>query len=239
MNAQMWLDLDDALRGIERRPDDRVVVLSGADGAFCSGADLREPRAGLHPLRRMEAINRIGRALYELSRPTIASVDGVALGAGCNLALACDLVVASDVSRFGEMFVRRGLSIDMGGSWILPRLVGLQRAKAMCLMGEIIGAEEAAAIGMIYRCVPPEQLAGVVDDLARKLSAGPPVAMTLTKRLLDAGSGSTLDEALRAEQLAQIVNHATTDAAEAKQAFLDKREALFSGTWFSDAASEP
>jgi len=145
----MWQRLFTTFRALALDSGVRVVVLTGAGGDFCSGADLASPAPNLHPLIQMDEINNVVLALHRLPKITIARVDGVAVGAGMNLALACDLVVASDRSRFAEIFVRRGLSIDLGGSWILPRLVGLHRAKELCLAGDIIDAHEAARIGLV------------------------------------------------------------------------------------------
>jgi len=146
-----------------------------------------------------------------------------------NLALGCDLIVASDTARFSEIFARRGLSIDFGGSWLLPRLIGMHRAKELAFFADIISAKEAAELGLVNRVLPASQLDAFVADWADRLAAGPPLALSMTKRLLTNSFTTTMDEALEAEGLAQSVNTATEDTAEAIRAFLEKREPRFKG----------
>jgi len=228
---QTWADLRDAFMNIGDRADDRVVVLTGAGDDFCSGADLSSGpgRQGAHPLRSMRVINAACSALFNLPQPTIAKVRGVAVGAGCNMALACDLVVAAETARFSEIFSRRGLSVDFGGSWLLPRRVGLHRAKELALFGDIHGAREVEAMGLVNRVVPDDDLDAFVDQWARTLLAGPPLALALTKRLLNNSSSLSLDHALDEEAAAQSINLATRDVAEATAAFLEKREPRYEG----------
>src|SRR4051812_14567743 len=161
--------------------------------------------------------------------PASPRVPGGAGGAGLNLALVCDLVVASDEARFSEIFARRGLSVDFGGSWVLPRLVGLHRAKELVLLADIIDAKEAQDYGLVNRVVPAAQLDAFVDDWATRLASGPPVALSMSKRLLDQSTAVSLAQALEAEAQAQNVNFATTDMAEAMTAFLEKRQPQFKG----------
>ena len=145
-NGTMWAELKQTFLEVGSNPDDRVMVLTGAGGEFCSGADLSGGSAQpdrLHPLSSMRNITEVCMALARIPQPTIAKVRGVAVGAGCNMALICDLVVASDTARFSEIFAKRGLSLDFGGSWVLPRRVGMHRAKELALLAEIIGAQEA------------------------------------------------------------------------------------------------
>ena len=158
------------------------MVLTGAGGAFCSGADL-SPEGGdrPHPLAWMRHIADVALELHRLPKPTIAKVGGVAAGAGLNLALGCDLIVASDDARFSEIFTRRGLSIDGGGSWLLPRLVGLHKAKELAFFAEVIDAKEASELGLVNRVVAAAELDGTVDAWARRLADGPPLALSMTK----------------------------------------------------------
>jgi 2-(1,2-epoxy-1,2-dihydrophenyl)acetyl-CoA isomerase len=151
------------------------------------------------------------------------------VGVGLNLALCCDLVIASDDARFSEIFVRRGLSIDGGGSWVLPRVVGLLRAKQLALLGDIIRAAEAERLGLVTRVVPRVDLDETVAELAGRLAAGPPLALSMTKRLLDQSTQVTLAQALEAEAKAQAVNLGTRDTAEAMRAFVQRREPRFEG----------
>jgi enoyl-CoA hydratase/carnithine racemase len=235
INGQMWTELHEELRTIAASPSDRAVVITGAGGAFCSGADVAgmagaDPTAApVHSLASMRRIGDICLALHRLPQPTIAKVRGIAAGAGANLALVCDLVVASDTARFSEIFARRGLSIDFGGSWILPRVVGMHRAKELALLAEIIDAQEANDIGLVNRVVADGDLDSFVDDWATKLAAGPPIALAMTKRLLNNSFNVTLEEALDDEGLSQTVNFGTTDTAEAVSAFMEKRPPSFEG----------
>lgn len=228
----MWGELEATFRSLAREEAIRVVVVTGSGTEFCSGADLSPSGAeGIrgHWTRRMEQVNQAALALHALPQPTIARVDGVAAGAGANLAFGCDLVVASDRSRFSEIFTKRGLSVDFGGSWLLPRLVGLHKAMELCLLAEIIDADEAARIGLVNRVVPAGELDAVVDAWVGRLSSLPPIALTSVKRLVHHGAQSSLPEALAAEGVAQAVNFTTADTAEAMIAFLEKRDPVFRG----------
>src|SRR5205823_13427233 len=181
------------------------------------------------PLARLHWVADIALALHRIPKPVIAKVNGVAVGAGLNLALGCDLIVAADNARFSEIFARRGLTIDFGGSWLLPRLVGMHRAKELAFFADIISAKEAAEMGLVNRVVPSSQLDAFVADWAERLAAGPPLALSMTKRLLTNSFSMSMDEALEAEGLAQTVNSGTEDTPEAIRAFLEKREPKFKG----------
>jgi enoyl-CoA hydratase/carnithine racemase len=222
--------LHDAFDGAAADETVRVVVLTGAGGDFCAGADLASGGAARHPLHRMRWYAEIVEALHHLPQPTVAKVEGVAVGAGCNLALGCDLVVASTTARFSQIFARRGLSLDFGGSWLLPRVVGMQQAKRLALLGDVIGADEALQLGLATWVTQPDEIDAFVGDLVNRLAAGPPIAMAQSKALLNEASSQTLRETLESEARAQLVNFAT-DLPAAKQAFLDKTEATFEGTW--------
>jgi enoyl-CoA hydratase/carnithine racemase len=227
-----WPEIETAFREVARRRDDRCVVLTGEGDDFSSGADVTGAAADDigHPLWVMRSISGAIDALHALPQPVIARVAGVCVGVGLNMALACDIVVASDDSRFSEIFVRRGLSIDGGGSWSLPRAVGLLKAKELALLGDIITAAEAERIGLVSRVVPRRDLDGTVAELATRLADGPPLAQSLTKRLLDNSAQLTLPQALEAEAQAQIVNFGTKDTAEAMLAFVEGREPRFGGS---------
>ena len=232
INDVMWDELLAAFQEIAARDDDRCVVLTGAGGAFCSGADLSRRPDGPRPRHQWHNMRNVGSVALALARvpqPVIAKVGGVAVGAGCNLALGCDLVVASDEARFAEIFAKRGLSIDFGGSFLLPRIVGMHKAKELAFFADIISAKEAEGIGLVNRVVAAAQLDDVVEDWARRLAAGPPIALAQTKRLLTNSFEVTLEQALEDEGWAQTVNGATADTAEAMAAFLEKREPRFSG----------
>lgn len=229
-NNQMWDELLATFGEIAVNDADRVLVLTGAGGAFCSGADLSDPAAlTASGMTRMRHIGDVALALHRLAKPTIAKVNGVAAGAGCNMALGCDLVVASDEARFSEIFSRRGLSIDFGGSWVLPRLIGLHKAKELAFFADVISAKEAEAFGIVNRVVPAGELDAFVDDWARKLAAGPPIALSMTKTMLNNSFAVSMDQALEDEARAQNVNFATADMAEAMSAFVQKRAPKFEG----------
>ncbi len=231
-NGTMWQELLATFREVADSTTDRVMVLTGAGGEFCSGADLTDGgarAAGKHALASMRTISEIALTLQRMPQPTIAKVRGVAVGAGCNMALVCDLVVASTTARFSEIFARRGLSLDFGGSWVLPRRIGLHKAKELALFGDIIDATEAERIGLVNRVVADEKLDAFVDDWATRLAAGPPIALAQTKRMLNNAMNVTLEEALDDEGAAQSVNFATKDTVEAMLAFAEKREPKFTG----------
>ena len=177
----------------------------------------------------MRVVGRAALRLHELHIPTIAAVNGVAAGAGCNLALGCDLIIASDRARFTEIFSKRGLSVDFGGSWILPRLIGLHRAKELAFFADIIDAAEADRIGLVNRVVPHDDLATEVAALAARASALPPVQVSMTKRLLNQSLSVSMSDALEFEDVAQVLNFQSEDTAEAVLAFVQKREPRFTG----------
>ncbi|MBO0728866.1 MAG: enoyl-CoA hydratase [Acidimicrobiaceae bacterium] len=230
IDTVMWGELEETFREVGNRAEDRVLVLTGAGRAFCSGADLTGmSRSDGHALIGMRRVGDTILALHHVAKPTIAKVNGVAAGAGCNLGLGCDLVVASDEARFSEIFARRGLTIDAGGSWLLPRLVGLHRAKELALLADILSAEEAAAMGLVNRVVPASELDAFVADWAARLAAGPPLALSMTKTLLNAGLATSMTQAVEAEAQAQSVNEGTEDAREAMMAFREKRDPVFKG----------
>jgi len=229
MNDTMWDELLATFREIAASSDDRAVVVTGAAGEFCSGADLTGRGADRHQLAAMRHVGDVALALHKLPQPTIAKVRGVAVGAGCNLALGCDLVVASDNARFSEIFAKRGLSIDFGGSWLLPRRVGMHRAKELALLADIISAAEAEQMGLVNRVVADADLDAFVDDWATRLAGGPPIALAMTKRLLNNSLNVTMEEALDDEGMAQTVNFGTKDTPEAIMAFVQKRPPQFQG----------
>jgi 2-(1,2-epoxy-1,2-dihydrophenyl)acetyl-CoA isomerase len=230
INAQLWEELADALRAAARDRDLRVLVITGAGGAFCSGADISTPE-DIHPAHKLRRLTDVALALHELTVPTIAKVSGVAVGAGWNLALGCDFVVATPESRFCQIFSKRGLSIDLGGSWLLPKLVGLQQAKRLVLLADTIDAAEAQSLGLVTWIRPSAEIDEYVSNLAGRLAAGPPFALAQSKGLLNDGANATLREALANEARAQTGNFATADSAEAYAAFAQKREPAFTGQW--------
>jgi enoyl-CoA hydratase/carnithine racemase len=230
LDPRLWVELRDALRAITDDDSVRVLVITGAGGAFCSGADVGVPE-DVHPDRKLRRLTDVALALNELPIPTIAKVTGVAVGAGWNLALGCDFVVATPESTFSQIFAKRGLSVDLGGSWLLPKLVGLQQAKRLVMLAETIDAGEAHALGLVTWVQSAGEIDDFVQNLGVRLAAGPPVALAHSKSLLKSGATSTLAEALANEARAQPGNFATVDSGEAYAAFAEKREASFTGKW--------
>ena len=207
----------------------RAVVLRGAGDGFCSGGDLVGGDDSRHVLGVMRQIHQPAVALHRFSKPTIACIHGIAAGAGWNLALGCDLVVASDDARFCQIFIRRGLTLDYGGSWLLPRLVGLHRAKELALLGGFVSAAEAQALGLVNRVVPRAELDAAVAEWAQALASGPPIALAQTKRLLQESDAQSFEGAIENECAYQCVNLATQDTREGFRAFFEKRKPRFEG----------
>ena len=230
INRELWVALAQALINAGKDDGIRAVVLTGAQGAFCSGADISTPDDS-HPVHKLQRLTDVALALHELSVPTIAKVDGVAVGAGWNLALGCDLVVATLESTFSQIFAKRGLSVDLGGSWLLPKIVGLQQAKRLVLLAETIDSAEAHALGLVTWVVDRGEIDAYVTDVADRLAAGPPIALAQSKALLNEGADRTMRDALANEARAQVGNFATVDSAEAYAAFAAKRDLSFTGQW--------
>jgi 2-(1,2-epoxy-1,2-dihydrophenyl)acetyl-CoA isomerase len=236
LNAANWIDLDRVLTEVAHDPADRALLLTGAGGNFSSGADRSGSETngltghGPQPiLAEMRTVGDIINRLHRLPKPTIAAVDGVAVGVALGLALACDLIVASDRARFCEIFVKRGLALDGGTSWTLPRHVGLRRAKQIAFMGDWIGAEDALAWGLVNEVVPADDLTKVATAWGRRLASGPTTALSLIKRMLDASDSLTFEQALEDEARAQHIAYTTKDMAEGIRAFLERRDPGFTG----------
>ena len=223
-----WQELAEAFESCRNA---RAVVVSGGEGNFCSGADLGDLSADLSSpadrLAAMAAPNAAALALHQLPVPSIAAVDGVAAGAGVNLALGCDVVLVSPQARFAELFVKRGLAVDFGGTWLLPRAVGLQRAKELAFTGRMVDAKEAVQIGLALRIA--DDLEGQAQALAEEMADAAPLALRLTKQNLDQAFERSFEESLQAEALAQAECAGSEDALEGLRAFLERRAARFSG----------
>ena len=210
----------------------RVLVVTGEGGDFCSGADVGSdftPGSVSAGYDMIGHVSAAAVALHRLTKPTIAAVDGVAAGAGLNLALGCDIVLASDRARFAEIFVRRGLTLDFGGTWLLPRRVGLARAKELALTGRVIDAAEAERIGLATRVVPASGLAEEAATLAAELAAGAPLAQHFIKTGLDRSADMTFEQAVSYEQSSQAILLTSEDFIEGVASFLQKRPPEFTG----------
>jgi enoyl-CoA hydratase/carnithine racemase len=233
-NGTMWRELRSTFEDVAAQRLDRVMVLTGAGDAFCSGADLGEPsnvagRKGDPFLLQMRALGEVALQLHHIPKPTIAKVNGIAAGAGMSMALGCDLVVVSESARFSQIFAKRGLSVDFGASWLLPRLIGLHRAKELAFLADIIDAEEATALGLANRVLPADRLDGFVDEWARRLAEGPPLALSMTKSMLNNSFSLSFDQAIEEESRSQSVNFTSHDTREALVAFAEKRSPRFEG----------
>jgi 2-(1,2-epoxy-1,2-dihydrophenyl)acetyl-CoA isomerase len=239
LSPTMAGELADILTALESNSAVRVVLLRGAGGNFCSGGDLApggeadQRPSGSQASIALDIMNRVyGRAirlLHHFPKPVVALVEGVAAGAGANLALACDLVYATPEARFSEIFVRRGLSLDCGGSWLLPRLVGLQKAKELAFFGDWVDAETAAGLGLVNEIFAVDRIEAAVREKLVSLASRAPIALSQIKQSLNRASSITMDQALEIEAVAQAACGATDDMLEGIRAFMEKREPKFEG----------
>ncbi len=226
-----WDEFREAIEAFEAS-DQHVMVLTGAGRGFCAGADLT-PGDISHlveggGVETMKTVGRAAQALHDVSKPTIAAVNGVAAGAGMNMALGCDIVLGSPDARFTEVFVRRGLTVDFGGSFYLPRHVGLQRAKELSMTGRVVDAQEALRIGLLLEIV--EDLPARAQELAESIAANAPLGLASVKANMNASFQRTLAEAHEAEGAAQVACFGSSDMAEGVAAFIEKRPPRFTGT---------
>jgi 2-(1,2-epoxy-1,2-dihydrophenyl)acetyl-CoA isomerase len=232
LNDEITFELQDAFKAVAKDDKVRVVVLTGVGKAFCSGQDLKanpehKNRSFLDSLNKR--YNPIVRAMRNLPKPIICKLNGVAAGAGCSLALACDMIVASEHASLIEVFINIGLVPDSGSSWFLPRLVGMAKAFELCSLGSKVSAKEALELGLINKMVPADQLDEAVQTLAEHFSSAPTKAIGLIKRMLNKSATSTLDEMLDYEALSQEIAGSSHDHQEGVAAFLGKRKPKFMG----------
>lgn len=229
-------DLYDAIMRSANDPNVGVLVITGAGRGFCSGGDVKSmnerEQSGEAPLpneRFAPLRDRIILAMRDCQKPVIAAVNGAAAGAGMNLALACDMRIASTAARFSQAFVKRGLHPDWGGTYFLPRMVGIAKACELIFTGEAIDAAEALKLGIVNAVVAPDELLQETCKLARKIAAGPPVAIQLSKRAIHHNQDVDLRAALEFETFAQSICRDTEDAKEGIRAFVEKRTPVFRG----------
>lgn len=234
VNAEMMAEILHALE--DARYDEGVgaVTVTGAGRAFSAGGDVKTmpERLKMNPVERRANIRKLSRmitAFQQIEKPVVAAVNGAAVGAGCSIAMACDIRLASEKSKFGLVFVKRGLHPDMGGSYFLPRIVGTGRACEMIFTGKIIDAQEADRIGLVNRVVPTEKLMEEARTLAEEIANGPAVAVGISKVAIYKGLESDLEAALDYEAFAQSICSQTEDAKEGVQSFLEGREPVFKG----------
>jgi 2-(1,2-epoxy-1,2-dihydrophenyl)acetyl-CoA isomerase len=231
VNAQMGQDLLQALRDAEREAEVRCVLLAASGRGFCAGADLREQVPGetsLGDLLRTR-YNGIVKRLRTMEKPVIAAINGVAAGAGCNLALAADLRIASERASFIEVFTRVGLIPDSGGTWLLPRLIGLGRALEMMFLADPVDATTAERLGFVNRVVPHDDLMPRATEWAVRLASGPTRAYGLIKRGVNQALATGFSEALEYEASLQEIAGRTEDHREGVAAFLAKRAPAYTG----------
>lgn len=217
------------LEEIRKDADIKVVVLTGADSDFCSGADmhlLNEGSSAPERLQMMKELSRLILAIRQVPQPVVAKVRGVAYGVGINLALASDFVIAATNARLCEVFVHIGVMLDGGGTYCLPRLVGMAKAKEIALLGEEISGETAASIGLIYKAVPEEELDSAVELLVKKLSEKSPAAMALIKEGLESSLDMSLPQVLEWEAVHQSILLQTPEHQSCVRHFLQKRRKL-------------
>ncbi|MFF2997174.1 enoyl-CoA hydratase/isomerase family protein [Streptomyces sp. NPDC057950] len=238
MNALTWDQRERVIALLESAsadPDVRAVVITATGRGFCAGADLRgAPAAGERIPGDVARTLRLGAqrlvaAVLDCEKPVIAAVNGTAAGLGAHLALACDLVLAAEPARFIEVFVRRGLVPDGGGAYLLPRLIGPQRAKELMFFGDALTARNAERLGLVNRVVPPEDLEKTAREWAERLAAGPTRALALTKQLVNASLDTDRTAAFAAEAAAQEINMTTADAKEGVASFVERRAAEYRG----------
>ena len=233
LNRPHLVELNHALGRAEYDPGVRSLVITGAGRGFCAGADVKEwgaggddeePSAGW-----IDLAHALIARLYRLPKPVVAAVNGVAVGAGCDLALAADLRVASTAARFGQAYIKLGYCPDAGGSFLLPRLIGEARAMELVYTGRIIDAAEADRLGLLNALVEPEQLLPTALELAGRLAKGPTIAIGLAKQNIRQNASLTIEDALRSERRAGNICGRTEDAKEGLAATLERREANFQG----------
>ncbi|WP_318641087.1 enoyl-CoA hydratase-related protein [Flavobacterium ardleyense] len=232
-NREMALSLQTILDECEADDSVRAIVLTGAGKAFCAGQDLKEvTSAELNPGFKAileEHYNPIISRLRSIEKPIIAAVNGVAAGAGANIALACDIVVANENAAFIQAFSKIGLVPDSAGTFFLPRLIGMQKATALMMLGDKVGSKEAVELGMIYKYFPAEQFEEEVNKLAETMANMPTLALGLTKRLLNKSLTNSLEEQLAMESKLQIQAAESHDYNEGVTAFVEKRKPEFRG----------
>ena len=231
LNDAITYELQDALKAVAKDDQVRVVVLTGEGKAFCSGQDLKtaakENRSFLDSLTKR--FNPIIRAMRSLQKPIICKLNGVAAGAGCSLALACDLIVASEEATLIEIFVNIGLVPDSGSSYFLPRLVGMAKAFELCSMGSRVKAKEAFELGLVNKVVPADQLNAATKEYTDYFAQAPTKAIGLIKKMLNKSVTSSLDDMLEYEAYCQEIAGSSYDHKEGVTAFLEKRKAKFLG----------
>jgi len=236
INDQMRGELFAVLEDARTNPEVRALVLTGNGKGFCTGADLSGPRKAGGPtgpgatreVMRTRS-QRLIRMLWELEKPTLAAVNGVAAGLGAHLAFACDLVLIASEARFIEVFARRGLMLDAAGAYLLPRLIGLQKAKELVFFADDLSAEDAVRIGLANKAVPGAELLATATEWSTRLASGPTFALGMSKRLLNRSLDVDMETSLDDEAMGVSIVTQSEDVQEGIKAFLERRQPAFTG----------
>ena len=227
LTDEMYRELHSLIAAIAVDSEVACVILTGAGRGFCAGADLKARKDDMHPLERRARhrwiLKGILEPLFSLEKPVIAAVNGAAVGAGFNIALACDFIIASEQASFIQAFARVGLVPDLGGLYLLGRVIGVNKAKELCFTARKVLADEAKALGIVNHVVPHEQLLNEARAVAASITAFSPTATAMTKSLLNKASNATLDQMLEYESYATTVAFMTPEYEEGVQAFREKR----------------
>ena len=230
-NDQLYRELNGLIKTVAEDADVGCVILTGAGRGFCAGADVKSMNPDMKPLARRQRHRGILRdvlyPLVNLEKPVIAAVNGPAVGAGFNIALAADILIASEAAMFSQIFTRLGLVPDLGGLYFLTRVVGLNKAKELCFTARKISAAEAYGLGIVNRVVPAVDLMAEARKLAIEIAAGPATALAMIKNLLNKSSTSTIEQMLEYESYAQTIAYITPEHAEGVLAFREKRAPNF------------
>lgn len=230
---EMYQELQDVIGRIAKDDDVGCVIVTGAGRGFCAGADLKARKDDMTELQRRDRhrwiLKDILEPLWKLEKPVIAAVNGAAAGAGFNIALACDFIVASDKASFIQAFARVGLVPDLGGLYLLGRAIGTNRAKELCYTARKVLPDEAKELGIVSHIFPHDDLMEETRKIAAKIAAGSPTAMAMTKNLLDKASNSTMEQMLEYEGYAQTIAYLTPEYHEGVAAFREKRAPDFAG----------
>jgi len=230
-----WAEIETVMEDLNGDDAVRCVVITGAGRGFSAGTDqtVGEGDDMPRPYRGRAGALRTTflctATVYDCRKPTIAAVNGVSVGAGFSLALACDIRIASEAARFSAIFTKRGLAADTGATWFLPRMIGMERALEMLYTGRLVDAKEAERIGLVSEVVPPDKLMERASALAHEIAHGPTLAIEINKRLAREGMDRNLTEHIEAEQFLQEITHRSEDAIEGRLSFLEKREPVFKG----------